>query len=187
MTWTLQESLTRKSKGDLAELKVACDLIRRGYGIAIPYGEDSDFDLIVCREGILERVQVKHASIDETGSLVVKCRSHSLTNGKVRTVKHYTSKTIDWIAIWDRTTDRCFYVPATELGAGKVDAAPEAVSGAKRPTGAHPKRGGLLRPASSSCGSGASGIRTRDLPDANRTLSQLSYGPAGLILGGPAE
>ena len=24
---------------------------------------------------------------------------------------------------------------------------------------------------------GASGIRTRDLPDANRTLSQLSYGP----------
>ena len=25
---------------------------------------------------------------------------------------------------------------------------------------------------------GASGIRTRDLPDANRTLSQLSYGPA---------
>jgi hypothetical protein len=114
----LQEPLTRKRKGDLAELKVACDLIRRGYGIAIPYGEDSDFDLIVCREGILERVQVKHAA-SRDGVLGVKCRSHSLTNGKVRTVKHYTSKMIDWIAIWDRTTDRCFYVPATELGAGK--------------------------------------------------------------------
>ena len=31
--------------------------------------------------------------------------------------------------------------------------------------------------------SGASGIRTRDLPDANRTLSQLSYGPARSIVG----
>jgi hypothetical protein len=67
---------------------------------------------------MLERVQVKHAA-SRDGVLVVKCRSHSLTNGKVRTVKHYTSRTIDWIAIWDRTTDRCFYVPASELGAGK--------------------------------------------------------------------
>ena len=68
-----------------------------------------------------------------------------------------------------------------------MDAASEAVSSAERPTGAHTKCGGLLRPASSSRGSGASGIRTRDLPDANRTLSQLSYGPAGLILGVPSR
>jgi PD-(D/E)XK nuclease superfamily protein len=50
--------LNRKAKGDLAELKVAADLRARGYKIAIPYGEDWDFDLIVCRrEGALERVQ----------------------------------------------------------------------------------------------------------------------------------
>jgi hypothetical protein len=105
--------LTRK-----AELKVACDLVGRGYSIAIPYGEDSDFDLVVCREGVLERVQVKHATSNE-GVVVVKCTSHSLTNGKVRYVKHYTSELIDWIAIWDSTTDRCFYVHASELGAGR--------------------------------------------------------------------
>ena len=33
--------LTRKQKGDLAELKVACDLRRRGYEIAIPFGEEA--------------------------------------------------------------------------------------------------------------------------------------------------
>jgi hypothetical protein len=32
--------LNRKEKGDLAELKVATDLISRGYKIALPYGED---------------------------------------------------------------------------------------------------------------------------------------------------
>jgi hypothetical protein len=35
-----------KTKGDLAELKVAADLIERGYRVAIPFGEDNDFDLI---------------------------------------------------------------------------------------------------------------------------------------------
>ncbi len=54
-----------KAKGDLAELMVATDLVRRGYRIAIPYGEDSDFDLILCRDdGRLERVQVKYTESD---------------------------------------------------------------------------------------------------------------------------
>jgi hypothetical protein len=107
-----------KQKGDLAELKVACDLIERGHKVAVPFGEDCDFDLIVCREGVLERVQVKHAA-SRDGVIPVKCRSHSLTNGKVRRTKHYTAETIDWLAIYDATTDRCFYVPACELGAGR--------------------------------------------------------------------
>jgi PD-(D/E)XK endonuclease len=51
-----------KAKGELAELKVACDLVMRGYQVAIPFGEDSDFDLIVIRHGSTERVQVKHSA-----------------------------------------------------------------------------------------------------------------------------
>jgi hypothetical protein len=49
-----------KRKGDLAELMVATDLARRGYKIAFPYGEDSDYDLIVEGAARLERVQVKY-------------------------------------------------------------------------------------------------------------------------------
>jgi hypothetical protein len=103
-----------KQKGDLAELRVAADLLRRGHRIAIPYGEDWDYDLIVCREGRLERVQVKHTRSD--GNVVhVRCRSHSLTNGRVRATKHYTAEMVDWIAVWDATTDRCFYVPSRDF------------------------------------------------------------------------
>lgn len=109
---------TRKGKGDLAELKVACDLVERGYQIALPYGEDWDFDLVLLRNGTLERVQVKY-SASRNGVIPVKCRSHSLTNGKVRHTKHYTAQMIDWLAVYDETTDRCFYVKASELGAGK--------------------------------------------------------------------
>jgi hypothetical protein len=110
--------LNRKAKGDLAELKVAADLRNRGYKVAFPYGEDWDFDLILCRDtGELERMQVKHARSD--GSvLVASAQSHSLTNGKVRATKRYTAATIDWLALWDPNADRCYYVPAAELGAG---------------------------------------------------------------------
>lgn len=109
---------TRKQKGDLAELKVACDLRRRGYGLAIPFGEESDYDLVIDREGTLERVQVKYVESDEK-IVLVSCRSNSLTNGKVRRVKRYTNATIDWLAVYDRTTDACYYVPASKLGDGR--------------------------------------------------------------------
>lgn len=104
-----------KTKGDLAELKVAADLLERGYRIAIPFGEDNDFDLILIRGEALERVQVKYTKSD--GAVIyVRCRSSSLTNGRVRRVKKYTAKTIEWIATYDATSHRCYYVPASELG-----------------------------------------------------------------------
>jgi hypothetical protein len=96
---------------------IAADLIRRGYKIAIPYGEDWDFDLIVCRDERLERVQCKYASSDGV-VITVRPRSHSLTNGKVRATKYYTAATIEWLAVYDATTECCYYVPASELGSG---------------------------------------------------------------------
>jgi PD-(D/E)XK endonuclease len=110
--------LNRKAKGDLAELRVAADLRARGYKVAFPYGEDWDYDLILCRDdGSLERVQVKYARSDGR-VIIVRPWSQSLTNGKVRATKMYTSATIDWLAVWDARVDQCFYVPAGELGTG---------------------------------------------------------------------
>ena len=105
-----------KRKGDLAEMKVAADLIDRGCHVSIPFGEDCDYDLIADRDGVLHRVQVKYTQ-SEGRIILVRCRSHSLTNGKVRSTKRYTARTVDWIAVYDRTSDRCYYLPSSELGA----------------------------------------------------------------------
>jgi hypothetical protein len=110
---------SRKAKGDLAEAMVFADLIRRGHKIALPYGEDWDYDLIVCRARVLERLQVKYT--ESNGQYVeVKCFSASLTNGRVRKVKRYTAATVDWIGVYDRTTDRCYYVPSGEFRDGRT-------------------------------------------------------------------
>ena len=91
--------------------------MRRGYKIAFPYGEDWDYDLIVCRGERLERVQVKYTCSDGT-VITVRSRSASLTNGKVKAYKYYTAENIDWLAVYDVTTDCCYYLPASELGRG---------------------------------------------------------------------
>jgi PD-(D/E)XK endonuclease len=83
--------LNKKAKGDLAEMEVAADLRGRGYKIAIPFGEDWDYDLILCRnDGALERVQVRYVRSDRC-VIEVQCCSHSLTNGKVKFTKRYTA------------------------------------------------------------------------------------------------
>jgi hypothetical protein len=124
-----------KTKGDTAELMVAADLAKRGYRIAFPYGEDTNWDLILERpDGRLERVQVKYTE-SRSNVVTVRCRSHSLTNGKIRQTKHYTAAMIEWLAVYDVNTDCCYYVPAALLGAGRstisLRLAP-ALSGRKR-------------------------------------------------------
>jgi hypothetical protein len=104
-----------KKKGDLAELKVAADLVARGCRLSLPYGEDHDYDLVADYDGHLHRVQVKYTRSD--GSVIkVKCFSHSLTAGKIRSTKHYSAAMVDWIVAYDVTTDRCYYVPSWILG-----------------------------------------------------------------------
>jgi hypothetical protein len=111
---------TLKQKGDLAELRVAADLIRQGHRILIPFGEDHDYDLAIDDGATLQRVQVKYTESD--GAVVtVRCFSHSLTNGRVRVTKQYTAATVDRMAVWDATTERCFYIPAAALGHGRAE------------------------------------------------------------------
>lgn len=37
----------------------------------------------------------------------------------MRATKHYTAKTIDWLAAYGPTSERCYYIPAAELANGR--------------------------------------------------------------------
>lgn len=104
---------TTKTKGDLGEGIVIAEALKRGYKVALPMGEDWPFDIIVQRHGKLERVQCKYTESD--GEVVeVRCRS---TSDWVR--YKYTAEDIDWIACYDKTSDRCYFIPASMLGEGR--------------------------------------------------------------------
>lgn len=48
-------------KGEIGEAMVIADLMRQGHEVAIPFGHNQPYDLIVIRkeDGRLEKVQVK--------------------------------------------------------------------------------------------------------------------------------
>lgn len=105
-----------KRKGDLGEAMIMADALKRGYKVAMPVGDDWIYDLIVLRNGVLERVQCKY--VESKGKcLCIPCAA--LNNGIRKKYKiKYTKEMIDWLAAYDRTTDRCYYVPASLLGNG---------------------------------------------------------------------
>jgi hypothetical protein len=96
------------AKGEFGEAMILADLRRQGHGIAIPFGHDAPFDLVVVRKenGALEKVQCKYTTSDGR-VILVRIESNSAW------VHHrYTKDEVDWIAVYDATTNRCFYVPS---------------------------------------------------------------------------
>jgi hypothetical protein len=54
------------AKGEIGEAIILADLQRQGHGVAIPFGHDLPYDLIVVRkeDGRLDRVQCKYTTSD---------------------------------------------------------------------------------------------------------------------------
>ena len=123
------------AKGEIGEAMILADLQRQGHGIAIPFGHDLPFDLIVVRkeDGALEKVQCKYTT--SNGRVVV-------ANGRSSSawVAHrYTRDEVDWIGVYDATTDRCFY-PVGGFGMANW----RSVFASFRPSMVNPKGSGSL-------------------------------------------
>ncbi len=96
------------AKGEIGEAIILADLQRQGHGIAIPFGHDLPFDLIVVRKenGALEKVQCKYTT--SNGRVVVA----RIMSNSAWVTHRYTKEEVDWIAVYDSTSDRCFYLPS---------------------------------------------------------------------------
>jgi len=105
-------------KGDLGVGMVLADLLRKGFKIALPVGENQRYDLIVDTGEALHRVQCK-ASTPKKGSLPVKTSATSSWNGRTRGTHEYTAADIEVLAAADLTTGTVYYIPANALGDGR--------------------------------------------------------------------
>jgi hypothetical protein len=79
-----------KRVGDISELRVMCDLVRAGYLVSIPFGENHRYDLIIEKDFVLSRVQVKTGRL-RNGAVIFNCySSHSHRGGP--TCRVYTGQ-----------------------------------------------------------------------------------------------
>ena len=111
--------LNTKTKGDIGQLKVAGDLLMRGYTVSFPYGDNARYDLVLDRGTGLERVQVKYVTSNGQ-TIIVQCKSVVSVANKLYEVRKYTESQVDWIACYDATSNCCYYIPGTKIGEGRT-------------------------------------------------------------------
>lgn len=98
-----------KQKGDIAEAFVTYLLKRHGFSVLIPWGEDNRYDLVVEKNGIFKRVQVKYVT-PKNGALEVALRSSNNYN-----VIPYSRKDVDIIAAYSPEQNKAYFIPLNSM------------------------------------------------------------------------
>lgn len=101
-----------KRVGDLSELRVMHDLVKAGYLVSIPFGEDHRYDLIVEKDFVLSRVQVKTGRL-RNGVILFNCySSHSHRAGP--SCRLYSGE-VDFFGVFCPDTDSTYLLPLTDI------------------------------------------------------------------------
>lgn len=88
-----------KEIGNLTELQCITGLYELGCDISIPFGNSQKYDLIMDYNGILYKIQVKHANEHEDTHFIFKTRWQG-HNSSGYTQTSYTKKDIDFFATY---------------------------------------------------------------------------------------
>jgi hypothetical protein len=104
-----------KAVGDRSELEVMGALIRNGYRIALPFGENNRWDLIADDGERLFRIQVKTGRL-RNGAIRMPCsstHSHRRKPGQ-QSLRSYRGQ-VDFLAVYCPETKEVYLVPESEL------------------------------------------------------------------------
>jgi len=104
-----------KLKGDIGELAAAQALLKKGWHISFPYGENLKYDLIAEKDGKFKRIQVKAAS-PRNGVLHINCRSSNNWS-----VTSYEAHDFEILAAVNLETNDVYFVPSNKLRKNLID------------------------------------------------------------------
>jgi len=93
------------TQGEISEGHVIAHLLKRGYAVSIPFGNNQRYDLVIDDGSHLWRAQTKTARL-EKGCLVFNCSN----NGYKGVRKTYQGQ-IDLFLIYSPHTDKVYRVP----------------------------------------------------------------------------
>lgn len=108
-----------KQKGNIGEAKCLAKMVELGVPVCLPFGDNERYDMIIERNGNLEKIQIKYSSQQENkGSIIFK--TSSSTNHT--TNKHYSTyeNDIDAFLLYNALTDEVYYLPMEVVGSKKT-------------------------------------------------------------------
>jgi Holliday junction resolvase-like predicted endonuclease len=104
----------KKTKGSIAEMEVASTLMKKGWNVLFPFGENNRYDLVAEKDGKFKRVQVKYVT-PKNGALNVGCKSSNNWS-----VDRYTALQVDFIAVYNSKSGDIYFVPAAKLNSSSI-------------------------------------------------------------------
>lgn len=121
--------MNSKAKGEVSEGHVIAHLLKMGYSVSMPFGDNQRYDLILDDGERLWRIQVKTARL-QRGCLVFNAAS---VNGFTGVKTDYRGQ-IDLFLAYSPDTDKVYRVPVDEAGINEVNLRIEPPKGGPRST-----------------------------------------------------
>ena len=110
--------MTSKEKGDIGEIIIMAEFIKKGITVAKPFGDNARYDLIADFNGKLNKIQVKYCDQKiRNNSVICPCASskNHTTNKKYTTYEH----DIDYMAFYLKEWDICVIISIDEISSRK--------------------------------------------------------------------
>jgi len=102
-----------KNKGDLGVLKAQADLCAKGFLVCIPLSEHAPFDLVILKNGIFRKVQVKARTLTK-GKLTVRF-AHSYSDRLGVHTRKVDLSSFDLYCIYCLDNDVCYYFESSKF------------------------------------------------------------------------
>jgi hypothetical protein len=97
--------MSTTAQGNIGEFVIAADLIEKGCVVMFPSGGNPHYDLVVEKEGIFRRVQVKYVT-EKDGVIIGRL----YTMGRDRKMNLHTNKDFDILALYEPKSKEIYYI-----------------------------------------------------------------------------
>ncbi|MBI5144170.1 MAG: hypothetical protein HZA30_03790 [Candidatus Omnitrophica bacterium] len=104
----------KKTKGSIWEMIVASKLLKMGWNVLFPFGENNRYDLVAEKNSKFVKVQVKYVT-PRKGVLDVNCRSSNNWS-----IDKYTPRQVDFIAAYDSKNNGVYFIPSEKFNATRI-------------------------------------------------------------------
>ncbi len=107
--------MNTKAKGELSEGIILAALLKLGHSVAVPFGNNQRYDLILDEGGTLLRVQAKTGRMYQGCVVFNACSTNPYTGKKTG----YTGQ-VDLFLVYCPATDKVYRVPVEVCGTTEV-------------------------------------------------------------------
>jgi PD-(D/E)XK endonuclease len=106
--------MNSKTVGERTEGIILAELLKAGYVVLLPFGDNQRYDLVIEEGGVFKRVQCKTASLAVTSAALTfkTCSSYAHRGGGYLGYRGAA----DLFGVYSPDTGRCYLVPVEDVG-----------------------------------------------------------------------